>query len=69
LFVHLDSDLSGEQFRTISCNWGNKSCFGYSNPLEIQDFCDGPEIHFHMCPLTFKYKSPQIMPEFNRTFG
>ena len=36
--------LLGRQFRTMICKWGGKSCFGISNQIEKQDFCDEPDV-------------------------
>ena len=41
--------LAGEQYRTVSCLWGNASCPAFQNEQQTQDICKDPNIRDNFC--------------------
>ena len=40
---------SGEQYRTISCYWGNKKCIGFTNRKDKEHVCVDINIKNRFC--------------------
>ena len=52
--------IKGEQYRTISCFWGNKPCNGYNNKKEYENICLDYDVRNSFCddPFSTSWKKP-----------
>ena len=60
--------ISGIQYRSIDCYWGNQSCFGYKNQREHQYFCNGDDLLERFCEKISIGENYEMTSKNGRTF-
>ena len=44
MWMKIRMKFSGEMTRNITCLWGGRTCLGYTNKMEKENYCDHPDV-------------------------